>query len=325
MLKQRHKTIIVSNAQSSSLDRFGWAVPHRWVYFAFPLFLANDPIFRKSPLKTFLRKLAGSFSLLFTESFIYPLSAGGGRIVVDRNDKLARALFLRGNFDGEVGAALAKFLHPGMTFLDVGANVGLFSIIGSRLVGSRGVVHSFEPDPRNFCRLVRNVAVNNVSNVILNRMALMEKEGPIALRMLAEDGWGLYSSVGEPLIGAAKPRDLSGKTVTRLVTSSTLDTYVHEKKMKRVDLVKIDVEGTELSVLKGGEQLLGGKNGPVLIIEFNRVTTGVLGYDLCALQKYVESFGYTLHRITDGSRSLTKLGNVSDISRYENLVAVKCV
>jgi FkbM family methyltransferase len=280
-------------------------------------------MFRKSPLKTFLRKLACSFSLVIAQSFIYPLSAGGGRIVVDRNDKLARTLFLKGNYESEVGAALIKFLRPGMTFLDVGANVGFFSIIGSRLVGSKGAVHSFEPDPRNFRRLARNVAVNNVSNIILNRMALMEKEGSIALRMLTEDGWGLYSSVGEPLIGVAEPRKLSGKTVTQRVVSSTLDKYVWEKKVKRIDLVKIDVEGTELSVLKGGERLLGGKNGPILIIEFNRLTTSVLGYDLCTLKEYVESLGYTLHRITDGSGSLTELGNVSNISRYENLVAVK--
>jgi hypothetical protein len=140
--------------------------------------------------------------------------------------------------------------------------------------------------------------------------------------MLAEDGWGLYSSAGEPLMGVEEPSGLSGRILTEQVASSTLDRYVLENKVEKIDLLKVDVEGAELSVLRGGERLLREK-APVLIIEFNRNTTRVFGYGLSALKEYIESFGYTLYRVSEGGRNLKKLGNVLDISRYENLVAIK--
>jgi FkbM family methyltransferase len=302
---------------------FGWAVPRCLTGFAFPLFLQNDPAFRKSPLSVFSPKLVCAFRLLISKSFVYPLGASGGRIVVDRNDKVARRLFYVGNFDSEVGTVLSTFLRPAMTFFDVGANVGFFSILASRLVGPKGHVFSFEPDSRNFDRLARNISVSRISNVVLNRMALMDKDGSIKLKVLAEDGWGMYSSVGEPLTGVKEPRGLSGETVTQHVKCSTMDSYVMENKIGEIDLVKIDVEGAELSVLRGGKKLLGRKRGPALVIEFNRITAGILGYDLFQLRQYVESLGYTLYRVTKEGRILTKLGDVLDISRYENLVALK--
>jgi FkbM family methyltransferase len=301
---------------------FGWAVPHRLTGFAFPLFLANDAAFRRSPLNIFLRKLVCAFRLTIGQSFFYPLGSRGGRIVVDRNDKVARRFFYFGNFEGEVSTVLSRFLRPGTTFFDVGANVGIFSILASGLVGAKGRVFSFEPDPANFGRLARNISVSRISNVVLNRFALMDREGSVSLKVLPEDGWGMYSSVGEPLRGVKEPRGLTGETVTHQVDCSTLDNYVRDNRVEGVDLVKIDVEGAELSVLKGGERLLSARRSPVLVIEFNRITADIMGYDLFQLRQYIESLGYTLHRVTGGGRDLTKLG-VLDISRYENLVALK--
>ena len=217
---------------------------------------------------------------------------------------------------------LSKFLRSGMIFLDVGANIGIFSVLVSGLVGPKGRVLSFEPDPANFRRLARNIYMSRLSNVVLNRIALMDRKGLVPLKALVEDGWGMYSSVGEPLSGVEEPSGLSGGRVTHLVRCSTLDEYVRENGIRSVDLVKVDVEGAELSVLRGGEKLLRARRAPVLIIEFNRVTTRIMGYDLLELRRYVESLGYTLHRLVGGGRYLTKLG-VLDIARYENLVALK--
>jgi len=261
-----------------------------------------------------------SVSLIARQSVIYPLA--GGKIVVDHYDRVSRSLFLRGRFESEVVAALKKYLSPGMTFFDVGANIGLFSIIASQLVGPLGKVHTFEPDPRNFRRLTRNIAISHFSNVILNQLALLDKNGTISLRSVAEDGLGMFSTVGEPLRGVPPTIRTSEKTLTQEVTCSTLEEYAIHHRVERIDLVKVDVEGAELSVLRGCEQLLKRKDAPVLIVEFNRVTSGVLGYDLVTLRRYVESLGYILYRITENG-TLSKLGNVLGISRYENLVAVK--
>jgi FkbM family methyltransferase len=302
---------------------FGWAVPHCLTGFAFPFFLVNDPAFRKSPLAISLRKLVCAFRLLIAESFVYPW--GKGRIVVDRNDKTSRRLFYLGTYENEVGTVLASYLRPGMTFLDVGANVGIFSILAAQLVGPTGRVFSFEPELNNFRRFVRNLSINHFTNITVNRLALMDRVGSISLKVLAEDGWGMYSSVGEPLRGVKDPKGLSGHIVRQRVECSTLDDFVRQNRLGRIDMVKVDVEGAELSILKSGKRLLGGESAPVLIVEFNRITTRACGYDLVTLKKYLEALGYTLYRVIEEGRTLARVTDVLGISRYENLVALKTV
>jgi FkbM family methyltransferase len=152
-----------------------------------------------------------------------------------------------------VQGALSELLQPGMTFWDVGAHVGFFTILGARLVGDQGHVHAFEPVEQNRARLEAAVEKNGCGNVTVHPVALSSAQGDATLH--AHESSAMWSLVGEDDEGV-------------LIHTETLDSLG----LPPPDLVKIDAEGVELDVLRGGRELLSEVE-PALLVEF---TTGAL-------------------------------------------------
>ena len=114
----------------------------------------------------------------------------GARVIVSLNDRVGRLMWT-GCYEPELVALLRKVLDPGMTFVDVGAHIGYFSLIAAALVGEKGVVHSFEPDPDCFSRLVVNSSV--YSWVKTHNSAVADRNGEIPCYRSprqSESGWG---------------------------------------------------------------------------------------------------------------------------------------
>ncbi len=105
----------------------------------------------------------------------YYVERFGVKIVIDGRDVLSRRLFFHGRWEDEVAACIFGMLRPGMTFFDVGANIGFFTLLASKIVGRNGTVHSFEPDRQNFARLTQNIRQNNLVNIRANRIGLETK------------------------------------------------------------------------------------------------------------------------------------------------------
>jgi FkbM family methyltransferase len=306
----------------SSVVGLVFATPPRLLFLAFPLFLVNDPAFHRSPINTTLRKLVCSMQLAFGKPVAYAVGRSGARIVIEQNDIVSRIFFLKGKYEARVGGAISRLLGPGMTFVDAGANIGLFSLLASKIVGHQGQIHCFEPDPRNFRRLLTNIRLSKASNITANKIALTDQEGYVDLRMVEDDGWGRFSSLGQPAPGVLMPRR-AAKFVTERVRCSTLSQYAAEKGIRRIHLVKLDVEGSELLALRGGQELLGRKDAPALICEFNAKTLPSLGYDVATLREYIESFGYRLYRIIDDYGGLAPVGKTMEIQSHTDLLALK--
>jgi FkbM family methyltransferase len=146
-----------------------------------------------------------------------------------------------------VQRALAEQLRPGMTFWDVGAHVGFFTVLAARLVGADGHVHAFEPVEENRRRLEAAVERNGCGNVTIHPVALSSARGEAVIH--AQDSSATWSLTGE------------GEGVT--VPTETLDSLG----IPPPDLVKIDAEGVELEVLRGGAELLSEVRPP-LVVEF---------------------------------------------------------
>src|SRR5271155_2017027 len=87
--------------------------------------------------------------------------------------------YFRGDAENRVQEALANRLRPGMVFYDLGANIGLFTLLGARLVGETGKVFSFEPDPENATRLRRNIQRNGFTNIIIVDSGVWSKTGKL--------------------------------------------------------------------------------------------------------------------------------------------------
>ena len=177
----------------------------------------------------------------------------GGRIHCYLDDYIGNSLFYFGDLDAKVSWVVKRSLAPGDTFLDIGANVGILSILGSRLVGDQGRVLAVEPNPGIADMLVESLEVNGCSNVTVGRYALGEEEGELPLSVPRRNLGG--ASLGAP----------GGDGI--VVPVKTLRSVLEEEGIGTPRMVKLDVEGFEVSVLKGILEVWKQESPEVILFE----------------------------------------------------------
>lgn len=160
---------------------------------------------------------------------------------------------LAGQYEKQKRLILNRYLKPGMTFVDVGANLGDYTIIASRLVGSRGRVVAFEPDPGNSSWLSKSITKNQLANVEVRHEALSDRDGEANLFLGEVSGW-------HTLKEGQLPRE-AGMVSVRTVRLDSLN-------FERMDLVKVDVEGAEYEVVQGAVEQLK-RHRPMLLIDLH--------------------------------------------------------
>jgi FkbM family methyltransferase len=182
----------------------------------------------------------------------------------------------------ELFAFMKRYLRPGMTFVDVGANIGSHTVHGARLVTARGRVFSFEADPETFVLLETNVRLNSVPNATLYSQCVSDKQGTATFNINAD---------------SARSSLLRKGTSRKLVPTSTLDTLLPPD--IQVDLLKIDVEGADYLVLGGAKRIFETSPPRVVVIE---VTS-------CArkIKEFLLAYGYRLYRFDEGRSDLVEV------------------
>ena len=219
------------------------------------------------------------------------------KIGVRAGDRLGRAVYVDGYSDGAHARLLHRFLRPGMVYFDIGAHFGQFTLVAAGCVGSGGQVHAFEAAGQTYTQLKANIELNHLTNVTANHAAVFDKPGQIELQVCVP-GKGEFNAIGKPL---RPEREVVG---TETVPAVTVDDYCGEHNIERVDLMKIDTNGAELSVLRGAQQLLAGDDAPVIVCEFNDVTVADMGYCTADLRAELERQGYGLHRLDEATDRL---------------------
>lgn len=210
-------------------------------------------------------------------------------------DRLGKAVYLKGYSDPVHAEFLHRVLRPGMTYVDIGAHMGQFTLIAAKLVGPGGAVHAFEATAETFGQLSRNVQLNALSNITLNHAAIFEKPGVLEMQLCVK-GKGEFNAVGKPL----RP-DEEVVGVER-VAGITIDDYCREHGLTKIDLMKIDTNGAELQVIRGARQTLAANAGLSMTIEFNREINISHGYSPEDLRAEIESLGYGLYHLDDDWR-----------------------
>jgi len=199
-----------------------------------------------------------------------------------RNDFIGAALFC-GGFENPERLFVERFLHPGMTVLDIGAHHGFYTLLASRRVGSQGRVLAVEASPRESKRLQLHLTINRCKNVEVECCGLGESEGHGELHLVM-GGQNGCNSLRKP--------ETSEPTVVIPVHIQRLDSVLDRYNFKRVDFMKLDVEGGELSVLKGGTELLSRPLRPVILIELQDVRTRPWGYPTREIVQFLFTNGY---------------------------------
>jgi FkbM family methyltransferase len=171
-----------------------------------------------------------------------PAESGGFFFHCHGASMMEREICFTGRYSPVETALMRMMLDPGMTFFDVGANIGYFSLLAAHLVGPGGRVLALEPDPRTFPRLRGNVQLNEIPQLEVIEVAAAEARGRATLHGHSERS----GNHGTSQLGAGRPGDPRYEVVTE-----SLDDLRSERQIDRVHLAKIDVEGAELRVLRG--------------------------------------------------------------------------
>lgn len=196
-----------------------------------------------------------------------------------------RWLYLRLHRLGRMGrdecAALRRIVRPGMTVLDVGGNLGLYTLLISRLVGPNGRVVSFEPDPGLYALLQRNCTLNACTNVEAHNLALGRGRDRLVLRRMILNS-------GDNTLGTGGSAWFRREIATDVVA---LDEFLPAL---RPDLIKIDVQGWELEVLRGMAQVIAACPHATIYLEYWPEGFRRAGYAAEDLIRFLRDRGYTL-------------------------------
>lgn len=190
-------------------------------------------------------------------------------------DFIQRTIYLTGDWDDSVSEILRDRLKPGMTFVDAGVNVGFFSMLAAQLVGQNGRVIAFEPNPAVFAQLQANADLNGFSWIDAHRQGLFDKDGSGEI------------FIPDANCGAATMRPGGANGVT--IPLVRMDDVVKGK----VDLLKIDIEGSEVAALRGATSLLSRPDAPAVICEVSEYSLRQMGnshyelYDMMAKHCYI--------------------------------------
>ena len=197
-------------------------------------------------------------------------------------------------YENDIGLFLTYILKDGDIAIDVGANIGLHTLLMSSLIGENGKVIAFEPGNESFKELTQNVILNNFHNVDLKNKALGGSKNK-KLKFNDSEFDSGHSSV--------VPEIESNESDSREITVNTLDSYIY--KYKKIKVVKIDVEGYEKHILNGCKKLLENNKVRYWIVEYAPHCLAKYGENLSSIRNYFRKYGYDMF-VLDPSCSLPK-------------------
>lgn len=211
---------------------------------------------------------------------------GGLRWLLDLNEGIDFSIFLLGSFEPDAVRCFERRIKPGDTVLDIGANIGAHTLRLAHIVGPTGRVHSFEPTAYACAKLRANLALNPelVPRVALRQLLLADKPGAAVPESICSS-WPLVHESGLHPDHLGKPHSTEG------AGCSTLDEAVATAGIESVAFMKLDVDGHELSVLKGATETLR-KWRPVILVELCPCVCSEHGYEFADLVACFSGLGY---------------------------------
>jgi FkbM family methyltransferase len=218
-------------------------------------------------------------------------------LLLEIEDWIQQNLYFLNEYEEREIRFVERYLKPGDVFIDVGAHIGLFSLVASGKIGQEGTVYSFEPTKKNLNSLQNHIEINQLRNIITEPLAISDKEQEL----------NLFLDESKMNSGAATSYTDSF-TKKETVFSVSLDHYFSNKKVPAVKLIKIDIEGGEYLALLGMRNILK-KDKPALLIEINPQAH----YGQDNLETFLSGLGYKKYYISEDN-SLAEERSVYDKS-----------
>ena len=219
-------------------------------------------------------------------------------VVPSLKESIAFHLLIDGVYEPVTMRFLRQYLKPDSIFLDIGANIGVFALPLSKVVGPQGRVIAVEASPTILPYLQKNRDANDCANVCVKPYAAYESDKELAFYEAPSSAFGM---------GALAPR-FNAPAVS--VPGRTIDGILAEEGLSSVDVVKIDAEGFEASVFRGAKKMLSGPRAPLIVFEFNETLEAPEpGGSADNSQRLLSDQGYAIWRVANfmkGGKPLKK-------------------
>jgi FkbM family methyltransferase len=237
---------------------------------------------------------------LIPENNLYPPGSirnakrNGIRYLLDLSDYQNWLIYFGLNDDRPQG--LYELIKTNYVIIDVGANIGQTSMNFAKSGGENSVIYAFEPDPVNYSKAIENLKLNSFNNIHYFNIGLGSASEKLSLK------------INSPLNRGGNRIDRNSGNSSLIITIDTLDNILEKENVKKVDLIKIDVEGFELEVLKGARHTIT-QYKPVLFIEIDDNNLKQQGTGADELIRFITELGYKCV----GSKSKNEI-NVSEMN-----------
>jgi FkbM family methyltransferase len=250
-------------------------------------------------------------SLFETNNYIIHKLENDIKLQLYKDSILCRLIYF--GFEEKEITFIKRFLKNGDVLLDIGSNIGLFSLYASQIVGNEGQIYAIEPTPETFKRLEGNINLNLFKNIRTFNIGLSNEKATLKFN-ISNDGHDAWNSF-------AKLNELENSSSVE-VEVTTLDSFLNENNIIHIDLVKLDVEGWEKFVLQGGKELITKSSSPVFMIEFTEENAFAAGYYCGEIYDVMKKYGYQWYTYDVDNNELDKEEKRLHYP-YNNLIAVK--
>lgn len=247
-------------------------------------------VVRSTGLITLIRPdLRAAAARLVHRAFInptLPLTIHGNKMFLAPAGRFAPPDLVGDRYELDTTRLFELLLKPGDVMLDIGAHVGYYTLLAAKLVGASGKVYAFEPEPENYATLLRNIELNKLDNVVAVRKAISNRNTPCQFFLSQLDN-GNHSLVH---LGLPEKGTIS-------VETTTLDQFLEEVGWPRIDIIKMDIEGSELAALEGMEKFFARAQQIRLVIEFCPWILKTLKVEPIHFLDYLAAAGFKIHVI----------------------------
>ncbi|GEM_PF-1871038 len=247
-----------------------------------------------------------------TEQFLVDIKVEGLPMRVNLCQQYCGDIYYGIGFEHSELSLVKQFVRKDDRFFDVGANIGVYTLLASQLVGEGGRVHSFEPlsDANELLR--SNVSLNRCVNVTVNPVAVGEQNGEVPIYINAQNA---LSSLGNTNRG----KILKSQTVQIL----TLDTYAKSAGVSKIDFLKIDVEGFEGHVLRGAEKLIEASPNLMVMSELAKKNFSPLGFSVKDVLDWMRGRGFEIWMIGNQMLNLYPVSEEMADYPFQNFLFIR--
>ncbi|QDV67254.1 arsenite S-adenosylmethyltransferase [Rosistilla carotiformis] len=250
-----------------------------------------DPVCLRLPKRAFYRTVHA-----WRQPHVVQSKCSGIKLRYSSQNRIGEELFANA-FERAERDLLNRIIAPGMTVLDIGANLGFYTCLFAQRVGPSGNVVGIEPTPSTFESLQENVRLNGYQDrVACHCCALSDSDGIAQLNLFGESSGGVYNS-----LGVTCPMDGTEPQCVIEVPTKTLDEICNGVDSSKGVFMKIDVEGFEQQVVRGGSQFLANEPRAAMMIELYEPAAQQCGRSTLDTLADLESFGFEPYYMAEGA------------------------